>query len=126
MRLDDARYTRLMEYVPGGLVWATLIAALVLSWAAPLAVILFIIVFDLYWAFRMCYFVFYLLVATRRYHATIKTDWEAKLLALSGHARLYHLIFLPTYKEDLEILRATFRSLVAAKYPSRHEKFIIV
>ncbi len=124
-RLGARRY-RMVEMIPGGLVWSTLILAVVLSLFAPLIAIYFIIVYDLFWLFRVCYFVFFLLLSWMRYRRDIVTDWEAQLDALPRAVEMYHLIFLPTYKEDISIIRQTMRSLVAAKYRYKKERFIVV
>lgn len=121
---EHAKY-RLLEMIPGGLVWLTLVAAVFFSFVAPAAVIGFIILFDLYWLFRVCYFVFFLTISWRRYRRDVKRDWLAEASALPRFNNIYHLIFLPTYKEDVEIIRTTMRSLVASAY-AKKEKFIVV
>ncbi len=110
--------------VPGFLVWATFILAIVLSFIKPLWVVIFIIAFDIFWLLRVIYFVFYLSVSWRRYRAAIKTDWKSKLEELEGWKDIFHIIFLPTAGEPLEVLRTTFDSLVNTGYPL--EKFIVV
>lgn len=124
-RIGDRAY-RLMEMMPGSLVWLTLGGALLLSFFAPIAAIYFIILFDLFWLFRVCYFVVFLVASWRRYRNDVAVDWSAKASALPRYGELYHLIFLPTYKEDIDIIRTTFRSLVAAAYPGKKDRFIIV
>lgn len=120
------RAYRLLETVPGGLVWATLIVAVLLAFFAPILAIYFIIIFDLFWLFRVCYFVIFLLASWRRYRRDIAVDWVPRATALPRFSEIHHLIFLPTYKEDIEIIRATMRSLVAAAYPGKKERFIVV
>lgn len=111
------RFYRFLEMVPGGLVWLTLILAVLLSFVWPLGVIYFIIVFDTFWLFRVTYFIFYLIVSWRRYRRDIRTDWFARVQAQPGFDGIYHVIFLPTYKEEAKIIRSTLRSLVASAYP---------
>jgi cellulose synthase/poly-beta-1,6-N-acetylglucosamine synthase-like glycosyltransferase len=106
---------RRLEYVPAALVWTTLVGAVVLSLVKPIAAVYLIIAFDLYWFLRVLYFVIFLTTAWRKHRGALDVDWRSELARISGHERIRHLIFLPTYKEDLEILRATFRSLAAAK-----------
>jgi cellulose synthase/poly-beta-1,6-N-acetylglucosamine synthase-like glycosyltransferase len=63
-----------------------------------------------------------------------KINWRKKLDSLSSNnfslesvknwKEVYHLIVIPTYKEPLEVLRDTFKSLVKADYPK--EKMIVV
>jgi hypothetical protein len=49
---------------------------------------------------------------------TERVDWEAKLKDLTRAEKIHHLIFLPTYKEDASIIRATLKSLRALRFPS--------
>ncbi len=119
------RAYRLLEIIPGGLVWTTLVLAVVLSFIAPLAVIYFIIIFDLYWLFRVCFFVFSLAVSWDRYRREGKIDWLARVKAIPRFDDIRHLIFMPTYKEDLAVLRTSFASLAASAYPMK-ERCIVV
>jgi hypothetical protein len=119
------------EVLPGLLVWGTFILSAVFSFLAPFWVIVFIIVFDLYWLFRVAYFVVFLLFAWHRVRAAERTDWEAKMKDLPAGRqgmpdaeRIHHLIFLPTYKEDASIIRATLKSLRATRFPAK--RMIIV
>ncbi|MEY4722848.1 MAG: hypothetical protein RLZZ324_361 [Candidatus Parcubacteria bacterium] len=124
-RIGNRRY-RLIEMLPGVLIWTSFILAVVLSFTAPMVAIYYIIVFDLLWLFRVCYFVLHLFSSLRRYRRAIRTDWQAKLDALPRQRELYHVIFLPTYKEGIEVIRATMRSLVEAKYAYKKERFVVV
>ncbi len=121
----DGKSYRWAEILPGAMVWTTLIAAVVLSRFAPLQVMYFIILFDLYWVLRVCYFVVLLMVSWRRYRRAIKTDWLELAQGESDFDDIHHLVFLPTYKEDIEILRGTLNSIISSAYPVR-EKFIVL
>ncbi len=109
------RLHRRLEFLPATLVWLTLIGAVVLSLTSPIWATYFIIAFDLYWFFRVLYFVIFLTLSWRKHRGALEVDWEAELARTPGHGKLRHLVFLPTYKEDVEIIRATFRSLLGAK-----------
>jgi len=115
---------RKWEILPGALVWSTLILAIVLSFVAPIIPVVFIIVFDLYWFFRIVYFTIFLMLSWREYKQAIKHDWLADLKKQKDWNKLYHLVFLPTYKESVEIIRETLYSIAAASYSK--EKMIIV
>src|SRR3989344_5059843 len=104
-----SKFYRWLEMIPGSLVWVTFALAIILSFVRPLWVMYFIILFDLYWLFRIAYFLFFLVVSLRRYRRAIRTDWLAKARELPGFGALRHLIFLPTYKEDIEIIRTTLK-----------------
>lgn len=116
---------RWAEILPGAAVWLTLLLAVVLSRVAPIWVMYFIILFDMYWVLRVSYFVFLLLISWRRYRRDVKTDWLTKVRELPGFEDTYHLIILPTYKEGIDVLRTTFRSLAETEYPMS-AKFIVV
>ncbi|HTK05486.1 MAG TPA: glycosyltransferase family 2 protein [Candidatus Eisenbacteria bacterium] len=124
-RIGDRAY-RLLEMVPGAVVWLTLVLAVLFSFFAPLVAIYFIIIFDLFWLFRVTYFVIFLIASWRRYRRDVRIDWVPRAVALPRFGELYHLVFLPTYKEDIGIIRTTMRSLVAAAYPGKKDRFIIV
>ncbi|MDO8505215.1 MAG: glycosyltransferase family 2 protein [bacterium] len=118
------KFYRFLEIVPGVLIWSTLIGAVVLSFTRPLIALVLIVIFDLYWLFRVVYFVFYLSISWRRFRDAMRVDWFTKLKELPEWENLYHIIFLPTYKEDIGVLRMTFESLAHAIYPK--EKMIVV
>mgnify|MGYP000623756791 CR=1 FL=1 len=109
------RLRRRLEFVPAAFVWLTLLGAVALSLLNPIWAVYFIIAFDLYWFFRVLYFVIFLSISWGRHRGALQVDWEAELKRTPGWERLRHLVFLPTYKEDVEIIRATCRSLLDAK-----------
>ncbi len=115
---------RLWEIIPGALVWGTFVLAVALSLLAPTWAVVLIIVFDLYWLFRVVYFVIFLAASWWQYRRTVRVDWSAKLAGLPGADRIRHLIFLPTYQEEAGIIRATLRSLQASAFPA--DRMIIV
>jgi hypothetical protein len=123
MRPNDLNY-RLLEMVPGLLVWGVLFLAIILSFVQPLWVIVFVILFDLFWLMRVLHFVFYVNLSFRNYKSAIKVDWFAKLKTLSDWEKYRHIIYLPTAGESLDVLRTTLNSFLNSKYPS--DKMIVV
>jgi len=115
---------RVLEIIPGALVWLTFILSIGLSFVMPLYLIYFIILYDLYWLFKVVYFVINLTVSWKNFRRDGRINWEEKVLALANWQRIYHLILLPTYKEETAIIRDTLRSIVANNYPK--DKIIIV
>lgn len=109
---------RFWEMLPGLVVWGTFILALTLSFLAPLWVIIFIIVFDLLWLYRVIYFNLFVVIAWMTYRKTIKIDWKQKLVGVSGAENKIHLVFLPTYKEGYEIIETTLLSLQKNSFPT--------
>lgn len=122
--LSDRTKYRILEIIPGSLVWLTFILTIVLSFVKPLWIVYFIIAFCIYWLFRVFYFIFYLIISWKRFRKAVKIDWLETLKKIEDWGKYYHLIILPTYKEPLEVLRSTFKSLVSSRYPL--DKMIVV
>ncbi|OGL61983.1 hypothetical protein A3C09_01490 [Candidatus Uhrbacteria bacterium RIFCSPHIGHO2_02_FULL_47_44] len=116
---------RFWEMLPGLVVWGTFLLALVLSFVAPLWVIIFIIVFDLLWLYRVIYFNLFVIIAWVTYRKTLKMDWKQKLIGISGAESKVHLVFLPTYKEGYEIIETTLTSLQHNSFPA-HRMIIVI
>jgi cellulose synthase/poly-beta-1,6-N-acetylglucosamine synthase-like glycosyltransferase len=111
---------RIYEMLPGILVWSVLISGFVLSFLKPLWVIYFVILFDLYWVFRVVYFIFYLLLSWRSYEMTNKIEWMKKLATLGPKTDQYlHCVFLPVYNEDESVVRETLEALIASSFPAK-------
>jgi len=102
---------RFWEMFPGLLVWGTFLLAIVCSFLQPLWVIIFIIVFDLLWLFRVLYFNIFTVIAWVQYRRTLNTNWTEKLSSIPAAKNIVHLLFLPTYQEEYEIIQATLHSL---------------
>lgn len=114
---------RSLEIIPGLIAWGVLATAFGLSIFAPVAGIIFIIVFDLYWMLRVYYFVIHVVAAYRSYRKTIGVDWYAKVREIAGWERIYHLIMLPTFQEDESIVEEALRAVLRGPY--RTDRVII-
>lgn len=108
---------RLLEMIPGSLVWITLIGAVVLSFIRPLWAIYIIIVFDFYWLVKVLYWLVYLFHSYRVFKRESRVDWLGKVEQIKDWGRIRHLIVLPTYKEPLDVLLTTFDGLAHTQYP---------
>ena len=124
---------RIFEILPGVLTWGALILAIVFSWLRPIWVAIFIICFSIFWLLRTLYFSFHLWIGYRKMKENEKVDWIEKLeklpitnyqLPIRSWRDVYHLIVVPNYKEPLEILRDSFRSLEKSDYPK--DRMIVV
>ncbi len=122
---DPSFSYRILEMIPGTLLWSTLIGAVVFSFAAPKIAIAFIIAFDLYWLLRVTYFVVFLTASWRNYRRDIRIPWFHNLqTTLPQWQTLTHLIFLPMAHEPIGILCKTLQAIKDAHYD--HKKMIIV
>lgn len=109
---------RFYEILPGSLAWITLIGSLVFSYVSPLAVIYFIIIFDVYWLIRIAYYVPFLLDTWLRYRKALRRNWQLDAEKLPGYDEVYHLLMLPTVKEDVSIVRGTLDRALESSTPS--------
>lgn len=126
---------RAFEILPGTLAWVTLLGVIFLSWLLPVWIAFFIIAFDIYWLAKTIYLSLHLRSSFNRMRKHLKIDWLNKLKTtkvrnnrlketVKGWQDIYHLVFLPTYKEGLDVLRPTFQALVNSTYPK--DKMIVV
>ncbi|MBU1119417.1 glycosyltransferase family 2 protein [Patescibacteria group bacterium] len=122
-RYDKAFY-RALGIMPGFLSWATIIACFIFSFTHPIPVAIFIICFDVYWLIRVVYLASFLIRSFKQIKKNTKIDWHAKLHDIKKCDELYHLVIIPTYKEEINIVRPTFEALVNSNYSN--EKMIVV
>ena len=119
---------RILEIIPGTVLWLTFILAIILSFIEPIWVIYFIIIYDLFWFLRIMYFVTYLFISWKRYREINKTRWFDKIKELTpkyaGWKKYEHLIIIATYQESYKVLRTTLQGLADADYDTK--KFTII
>ncbi len=130
---DRALY-RFFEIIPGILLWVTFIVIGVASIFTPLYAALFIIIFDLYWLLKSIYLSWHIRTSFKKMRECMATDWIKKLdeLDLSHHvlsirnwrSDIWHLVVIPYYKEDYEIIKNTCSAIAASSYPN--ERIILV
>ncbi len=115
---------RILESIPGIAVWATFALAIVGSIFFPLVVLGYILIYDLLWMFRVLRFVMNLSLAWKRFRVAGRTDWLAKASMRPEFRDITHVVFLPTYKEEYDVVRGALRSLAAMAYPK--DRMIVV
>ena len=130
----DRRLYRFLEVLPGLSAWSTLILIIVMSFLTPFFMALFIIAFDVYWLIKTVYLSFHLKVAYNKLRANMKINWLERLDSLQPTAYslqqikswqdIYHITFLPLYKESYEIVSASVEGLVRSNYPK--SKIVVV
>jgi len=119
--------TKLLEILPGALAWSTLGFLFFLSYAQPVWVAIFIILFDCYWLFKTAFLYVHIQASFRQMRINKKINWIQELDKLTSFQKwqeVYHLVILPMYKEPYEVVRESFLSLKNANYPK--EKLIVV
>ncbi len=123
-KMSDYRKYRILEMIPGVAVWTTFVLAITLSIVKPIWAIYVIIVFDLYWLIRIIYMITYMIIGYYRYKRDAKIDWLARLKEIPEWTNIYHLVVIPTYKEELAVIRSTFEALSNISFPL--DKLIVV
>lgn len=117
---------RVWEIVPGLTTWVTILGLLILVRFSPRFVATFVLLFAIYWVVRIIIMTSFLLAGYVRYRREQKVDWLARLKVNfpTRWEELYHLAIVPTYKEDISILRQTLGAIKNSNYPC--QKLIVV
>ncbi|OGN00961.1 MAG: hypothetical protein A3B91_00580 [Candidatus Yanofskybacteria bacterium RIFCSPHIGHO2_02_FULL_41_29] len=129
----DRRVYRAFEIMPGLLAWTTILLIILLSFFVPVFIAVFIIIFDVYWFIKTLYLSLHLRVSYNKLRENLKINWLEELnnlqpttynLQLKSWRDIYHVIFLPLYKEDFSLVSASMEGLLKSNYPK--EKMIVV
>jgi len=115
---------RFLEILPGLLSWLTLFGCFFFSWLSPVTVAVFIILFDFYWLLKIGYLSFHQIASFNKMKKNLKTDWLKKVFRINDWDQVYHLIILPFYKENKEIVESSCQAMLDSDYPK--EKIMIV
>lgn len=115
---------RTLEVLPAFLAWSTLLILIFLSWWKPVWVAYFIIAFDIYWLLLVFYLCLHLLAAYRNLKRNLKINWSEKCRDIEEWSDIYHLVILPVYNEDREIVETSLKAIVNDGYPL--DKMIVV
>jgi len=109
---------RFFEMIPGALSWGTIGGAFVFSYIFPVAVAIFIIIFDFYWLLKTVYLSIHLRQNWRRMKHNMQINWRERIQALK-HEHLMHMIMLPYYNESKETVENSICSYLHADYDSQ-------
>ena len=137
----DRKLYRIFEIMPGALSWITLLGLFVLSYFTPIYVAFFIIAFDVYWLLLVIFLGIHLIFSYRKLKKNLKIDWRGKIMELSQNLNnlknkeclalkgvswedVIHLLILPTYNENLDVIKTSFIGLINDGYPL--DKMIVV
>lgn len=115
------KYKRLFEILPGVFVWIILLFPIALSIWAPRVLAIYMIFFLCYWLVRTFGMSTRLVVGYCSFKRDMKINWLKMCHDLppkDSWRKIYHLVIVPTYKEDIEILRASVESVIHSDYPT--------
>src|SRR5690242_15815772 len=119
-------WNRFWEILPGALTWFTILFLLINSFVRPALVVIVVMIYAIYWLLRVLLMTTYLVVGYFRYRREVRINWEERLNQDFGDKwqSLYHLVIVPSYKEDISILRHTLDAIRRSQYP--HKKLLVV
>jgi cellulose synthase/poly-beta-1,6-N-acetylglucosamine synthase-like glycosyltransferase len=131
----DYYIQRSIEMLPGIITWSFLFVGFYLAFKAPIAVAVFIIVFDIYWTVKVFYITAFMILGYRRMKMWKKIDWLSKCKDLEAPETkenigvlnwrdVYHLVVVPTYKESVDVLEPSINSILNSNYPQ--DRIILV
>jgi len=114
------KYKRLFEILPGAIVWFIILFPVALSIWYPRSLAIFMIFFLCYWLTKIFFMSYRLILGYKNYKQDTKIDWLKKLDELApadAWKEIYHLVIVPTYKEDISILESSVESVINSAYP---------
>jgi len=100
----ERRVQRILEMIPGTLSWTVVTGILTVSWLAPIAAAIGVIVFDIYWLYRTAYVALFSVLSYRELRRGMRIDWWERLVR-SGDPEGYRHELL----DRAERLRRTLR-----------------
>lgn len=116
--MKESTVKKITETFPAALVWVTLLAVIILSFARPLWAIYFILIFVIYWIVRLFYMMVWLMISWFKYRRDIKINWLDKIKDLDkDYLDYYHVIEYPTCGEPFEVVERSFDELLKTNYP---------
>lgn len=112
-------FERFLEILPGALTWFVLISPIWLSFALPFAVAYLILIADVYWLLSALRIAVLIVVGYKKMEAAKKVDWLSSLSKdyPQDLKKYYQMILVPTYKESVDLLKATFEAIASSDYP---------
>lgn len=115
---NNRRLYRFLEIVPGVASWVTLIGIVLMSIYTPFVAAYFIIAFSVYWLLKTAFLSYHLRHSWKRLRSYMATDW-VKMIERFEYGHLYHIVILPFYKEDEQVIDASLASLSASRYDKK-------
>ena len=122
------KYRRLFEILPGAIAWFLVLLPIFLAVISPKIFAILMIFFIVYWLVKTVIMSTRLILGYRHFRRDQKINWHSKLDDLDSSfnwSRIYHLVIVPTYKEDISILRSSIESVLASNYPLKKIVFIL-
>ncbi|MBI2011426.1 glycosyltransferase family 2 protein [Candidatus Daviesbacteria bacterium] len=110
---------RFLEIIPGALTWIALTSPFWLSFTLPFALAYLLIIADVYWLISSVKTAILIYLGYKKLNWAKKQPWLEKLKKdfPNEWKDYYHLLVIPTYKENLKVLAPVFDAIVNSNYP---------
>ena len=89
---SERRLERFFEILPGAISWGVLLGVLLLAFWQPILAAMAILIFDLYWLFKLFYLTIFLVVSFVRLSIERQMDWMDRLRDLDQTGRGERLV----------------------------------
>lgn len=123
--MRNSSWWRFWEIFPGALVWTGLILPVIFSFVWPLAVGIYILIFDLYWLFRGLIIAYLLYKTYKKMRSAMHTNFREVLEGLPKDDPLirdwrgiYQVVIFATFGEELDVLGPSVASVVESDWPT--------
>jgi len=112
-------FKRFFEIMPGALAWLAILSPFLLSLRVPAFVAYAVLLMDTYWLYRSLRISLGVAIGYKKMKAAEAVDWQKKLQQQfpTDLERIKHLVVIPTYKEELYIIRPTIKAIADSQYP---------
>ena len=128
MKTSNWKYRRLFEILPGAIAWSVLLTPIILSFYAPKILAIGLLFYLTFWLTRTFFMSYRLTLGYKNFRRDIKINWFDKLKQLppnKSYRELYHLVIVPTYKEDIKILESSVGSVVNSNYDNDRVIYVL-
>ncbi len=124
--MSDKFLTRLINMVPGLILWGTIILIFVLSFTYPILVIYIVVFYILYFIYGAVNTMVLVFKANKKINEVKKTDWVEKLDKEYKKVwkDYYQVLLIPIANETEEVIRPTIEAASKIIYP-KNKKIIL-
>ncbi len=122
------KYKRIFEVLPGVMSWIIIISPLFLAWFAPKFLAVILLVYISFWLLRTFFMSYRLIIGYRNYRHDIKVNWLKKLeneKFSTNWQDIYHVVLVPTYREDISLLESSIESVLGSNYPMNRVIYVL-
>ncbi len=114
---------RLINMIPGLLLWGGIILLFILSFTQPIIVVYLVIFYILYFVYEAINIIFSVFRANNKITVVKKTNWENKLEEeFKGIWKdYYQILLIPVANESIDILTPTIEAALKIKYPKERK-----